>query len=113
MASKAFIAAMACGALSACSLAPDYKVPETATPPAYEEIGVWSEAAPADALPRTAWWRLYGDATLNNLEGRIEGSNPTLAEAMARYEAAQGFLEEVQSTQLPTLTAGGHATTDR
>ena len=104
---------MACGLLTACSLAPDYKVPETAKPSAYKETGVWNEATPADDMPRTAWWRLYGDAALNGLEGQIEGSNPTLAEAMARYDAAQGFLEEVQSTQYPTLTAGGHATTNR
>ena len=113
MRTKAGATAMICGLLSACSLAPDYKVPETATPPAYKETGVWSEAAPADAMPRMAWWRLYGDATLNGLEDRIESSNPTLAEAMARYDAAQGFLEEVQSTQYPALTAGGHATTNR
>jgi NodT family efflux transporter outer membrane factor (OMF) lipoprotein len=106
-------AAIACGLLSACSLAPDYKRPETATPTAYKETGVWSEATPADSLPRTSWWRLYDDATLNDLEDRIENSNPTLAEAFARYNAAQGFLEEFQSTQYPTLTAGGHAATNR
>jgi NodT family efflux transporter outer membrane factor (OMF) lipoprotein len=113
MATKAAIAAMACGLLSACSLAPDYKVPETATPPAYKEAGLWSQAKPADSLLRAAWWRLYGDATLNGLEERIEASNPTLAEAMARYEAAQGLLEEAQSAQFPILTAGGHATRNR
>jgi len=110
---KAAAAAMLCGLLSACSLAPEYKVPETPTPAAYKEAGAWSEAAPADALPRKTWWRVYGDATLNGLEDRIEGSNPTLAQAMARYDAAQGFLEEVHSTQFPTLTTGGHATTNR
>jgi len=99
--------------LSACSLAPDYKVPETATPSAFKEAGLWSQAKPADSLPREAWWRLYGDATLNDLEDRIEVSNPTLAEAMARYEAAQGLLEEAQYAQFPILTAGGHATRNR
>ena len=106
-------AAIACWLLSACSLAPDYKVPETVTPTAYKETGIWNEGTPADDMPRATWWQLYGDATLNGLENRIEASNPTLAEAMARFDAAQGLLEEIQSTQYPNLTAGGLATTNR
>jgi len=65
-------ALLACGLLSACNLAPDYKVPETPQPAAYRETGPWVAATAPDALPREAWWTLYGDTTLNDLEGRIE-----------------------------------------
>jgi NodT family efflux transporter outer membrane factor (OMF) lipoprotein len=100
-------------AASACSLAPDYVVPQTPSPAAFTASGIWTVGAPQDALPHDAWWSLYGDATLNGLETRIEGANPTLAQAMARYDAARGYLEEVQAPQLPTLAVGGHANTNR
>ncbi len=99
--------------LQACSFAPPYKVPETPTPPAFKEIGPWSLAKPADALPRSAWWTLYGDATLNGLEAKIEGQNPTLAEALARYDEAQAFLAETRSTLLPTIGLAGQGTTNK
>jgi NodT family efflux transporter outer membrane factor (OMF) lipoprotein len=104
---------LACGALAACSLAPDYKVPETPSPAAFKESGIWTAGTPQDALPRGQWWTLYGDAILNDLEGRIESASPTLAEAVARYDAARGYLEEAQSSILPTIAAGGHADTDK
>ena len=99
--------------LSACSLAPAYKVPETPEPAAYKETGPWVPAGAEDTLPRTAWWELYSDATLSGLEGRIEGANPTLAQAVARYNAARGYLAEAQSNLLPTVDIGGHADEDK
>ena len=88
-------------------------MPRRPRPRAFKETGVWIRPAPQDALPRGAWWELYGDATLNGLEARIETANPSLAEAMARYDAAQGYLAEAQSGILPTLGIGGHADTDK
>jgi NodT family efflux transporter outer membrane factor (OMF) lipoprotein len=102
-----------CILLSACSLAPDYKVPQTPAPAAYKETGPWVQASAQDAMPSGAWWELYGDTTLNGLEGRIESANPTLAQAVARYAAARGYLAESQSGILPTLALGGHADTDK
>src|SRR3984957_10977197 len=113
MRTKNAIAGAACVLLSACSLAPDYKVPETQTVASYKETGQWTEGTPQDALPRGPWWSIYKDATLDNLESQIESANPSLAEAMARYDAAQGYLGEFQSGLFPTLTSGGHADTDK
>ena len=99
--------------LQACSFAPPYKVPKTPTPPAFKETGPWSLAAPADALPKGAWWTLYDDPTLNSLEARIEGQNPTLAEALARYDQAQAFLAETSSALLPTVGVFGQGTSNK
>jgi NodT family efflux transporter outer membrane factor (OMF) lipoprotein len=99
--------------LAGCNLAPDYKVPATPPVTVFKEEGIWTEATPQDALPRSAWWEIYGDAALNGLENQIEGGNPTLAEALARYDAAQGFLTEAQSGLFPQLGLGGHADTDK
>jgi NodT family efflux transporter outer membrane factor (OMF) lipoprotein len=103
----------ACLLVAGCNLAPDYKVPETPQPTAFKETGPWVQSTPVSELPRQAWWTLYGDATLNGLEDRIETANPTLAQAVARYDAARGYLEQAQSPLLPTLSIGGHADTDK
>jgi NodT family efflux transporter outer membrane factor (OMF) lipoprotein len=99
--------------LSGCDLAPDYRVPSTPQPAAFKETGPWVTATAATALPHQAWWTLYGDATLNGLEARIDTANPTLAQAQARYDAARGYLEEAQAPLLPSLSIGGHADADK
>jgi NodT family efflux transporter outer membrane factor (OMF) lipoprotein len=100
-------------ALSGCDLAPDYQVPPTPSVAAYKETGPWIQSTPQTALPRQAWWTLYGDTVLNGLEDRIATANPALAQAQARYDAAQGYLEQAQSSLLPTIGVGGHASTDK
>ena len=83
------------------------------SPAAYKEGGIWKTGAPSDAVPRGAWWTLYSDATLNGLESRIETANPNLAAALAHYDTAVGYLQQVQAGQYPALEAGGHADTDK
>jgi len=107
------VAFAACLLLSACNLAPDYEVPKTAQPAAFKETGPWIQSTAQSALPRERWWTLYNDPLLNGLEERIETANPTLAQAVARYDAARGYLEQAQSSTLPMLAVGGHANTDK
>lgn len=103
----------ACVILCGCNLAPDYQVPKTDQPAAFKETGPWVQSTAQSALPRARWWTLYDDPVLNGLEDRIEAANPTLAQAVARYDAARGYLEQAQSFTLPTLAVAGHASTDK
>ena len=73
-------------ALSSCSLAPDYKVPETDTPPAYEESGDWIPAKPADDAARGPWWQAFNDPQLNVLEDKVTEANQNLKIALAQYD---------------------------
>lgn len=98
---------------SGCSLAPDYHEPAAPAPSSYKEGGIWKTGAPSDAVPRGAWWMLYGDTTLDGLEQSAEADNPNLAVALANYDAALGYLQQVQAGQYPALEAGGHADTDK
>src|SRR5580704_7146985 len=71
--------------VSACSLAPPLKTPVVASADAYKEIGPWTQAQPADRLPRDSWWTLYGNAELDELQKRLITGSPTLAAALANY----------------------------
>jgi len=101
-------------ALAGCNLAPAYHTPATPTPPPrFKEVGPWTAAVPSDAAPRGAWWTLYGDATLTGLESRVEAANPTLQEALARYDQARAFAAEAKSYLYPSIGVGGALTTDK
>jgi NodT family efflux transporter outer membrane factor (OMF) lipoprotein len=88
--------------IAGCSFAPPYRPPSTEIPAAYKEAGPWTVATPG-AKQASDWWKAFGDDTLDTLEGRIEGANPTLAGALARYDQARGYLGETQSAALPQV----------
>lgn len=100
--------------LTGCSLAPKYEVPKVqAIPASFKEAGPWQVAHPADTLPRGPWWTAYDDSELNRLEGYIEGHNPTIAQAVAAYDAARAYVLEARAGLLPQVIAGGSMTTNR
>lgn len=101
-------------ALSACSLAPRYHAPATPVPPAaYQELGEWKPAQPADALPRGAWWRLFDDATLNALENKIGAANQDLKAAFARLMQARAAVRLARADYFPSVTLGSGLTRTR
>ena len=106
-------AGLAATLLSACSLAPTYRVPVITAPAAFKSEGPWTEARPADALDRAGWWRMYRDADLDRLESRIEAANPTLAEALARYDQARAFAAEAGAGLYPRVSTNVSVTRNR
>lgn len=104
---------LAATALPGCSLAPAYAPPQTPTPAAFKEQGPWTAAAPADAAPRGDWWTAYGDPLLDQFETRLQASNPTLAEAVARYDVARAFSAQASSYGMPTFSMGGQISRNR
>ena len=91
--------------LGACSLAPPLKTPPVATADAYKELGPWTQAVPADGLPRDSWWTLYDTQELDQLEQQLIAGNPTLAAALANYAAAKALSDQARAGLFPTLTA--------
>ncbi len=81
-------AALALLFLAGCAVGPDYKKPETATPEAFSENGPWKVAAPKDALPKGAWWKIFQDPALDALEDQSLKASPTLQSAIARRDEA-------------------------
>jgi NodT family efflux transporter outer membrane factor (OMF) lipoprotein len=91
--------------LGACSLAPPLRTPQVPTAQAYKEVGPWTEAVPADALPRDSWWTLFDSQELDQLEQRLIAGNPTLAAALANYAAAKALSDQARAGLFPMLTA--------
>jgi NodT family efflux transporter outer membrane factor (OMF) lipoprotein len=100
-------------ALSACSLAPPYQEPPAPQIAGYKETGLWTEAQPADQIPHGAWWEVFGDDVLNGLERQVDAANPTLAEALARYDVANALAQEAAAGLLPAAQASGAAAGNR
>jgi NodT family efflux transporter outer membrane factor (OMF) lipoprotein len=91
--------------LAGCSLAPPLKTPQIPTAPAFKEIGRWTQAQPADRLPRDSWWTLYDNAQLDELQKRLIAGNPTLAGALANYLQARALRDQARAGLFPTLAA--------
>src|ERR1700684_3968113 len=69
-----------------CSFAPHMQTPPVPVADSYKELDPWITAQRADQLPRDAWWTLYGDSQLDELEKRLIDGSPDLAAALARYQ---------------------------
>jgi NodT family efflux transporter outer membrane factor (OMF) lipoprotein len=99
--------------LSACSLAPPLKTPVIPAGDAYKEIGPWTQAQPADRLPRDSWWALYGNPELDGLEKKLIDGNPTLAAALANYAQARALADQARAGLFPTLGLNASAQRNR
>jgi NodT family efflux transporter outer membrane factor (OMF) lipoprotein len=100
-------AAVKCAALTlllgGCSLAPPLKVPEVPTADAYKELGPWTQARPADRLPRDSWWTLYDNEELDGFEKQLIDGNPTLAASLANYAQARALEDQARAGLFPTV----------
>src|SRR5258708_25233403 len=108
--SRILAAGLLCASLSGCMVGPNYHVPATPAPPAYKE----SAPASAVAVPTgAAWWKVFNDATLNDLEQQAIAANPDIQIAVAHVDQADAVRRSVHSAQLPTVTAGASASRNR
>ena len=101
--------------LSSCALGPDYHQPATQVPAAYtgaQYLGsaTWVAAAPADAIKRGAWWQLFDDAALNNLENQVQVSNQNVAAAQAAYDQARALVTQQRAQLFPAVDLNASAT---
>jgi NodT family efflux transporter outer membrane factor (OMF) lipoprotein len=94
-----------------CSFAPTLKTPEVPTADAFKETGSWTQAQPADRLPRDNWWTLYQVTELNDLQNQLIVGNPTLAAAIADYSRARALSDQARAGLFPTL--GVNASVER
>ncbi|MBI3875724.1 MAG: TolC family protein, partial [Verrucomicrobia bacterium] len=100
------VAALALFASGCTAVGPDYARPKTETPASYKAtngLGAWKEARPLDTVPKGAWWEVFNDTALNDLERRATASNQNLKAAVARVEQARATARVSRSELLPSL----------
>jgi multidrug efflux system outer membrane protein len=84
--------------LAGCAVQPKYERPAVELPES------WKQAAPRFAEDGR-WWRIYEDASLEQLVAESLETNADLLIAAARVDEARGLLGEAQSFLWPTLDA--------
>lgn len=90
---------------AACStIGPDYTRPViTDMPAAWKTEPGWQSASPADANPKKAWWIIFGDTQLDELEENCLKDNPNLKSAVARLDQALAQSTSHAASLLPTV----------
>ena len=84
-----------------CKLGPDYKRPDVTVPSDWR----WKPAEPTDTVPRGAWWTIFGDPALNDLQEQALSANQDLQAAVARVNQARATARLRRADYLPTLDA--------
>ncbi|HXA35880.1 MAG TPA: efflux transporter outer membrane subunit [Steroidobacteraceae bacterium] len=102
--------------LAGCATGPAYVRPSVEVPGAFKERAAtaaapapqpgWKPAAPHDAQDRGAWWEIFQDESLNQLEARVAVSNQTIVKAVASLEQARAVVGQARAAYYPTIQAG-------
>lgn len=95
--------------LGGCAVGPNYERPSTAQADRFKAADGWVIAAPADALERGPWWRLFNDPVLDQLQSRVEVSNQNVALAVAAYAQARAVVREQRADLFPVLNLSAGA----
>ena len=87
-----------------CTVGPAYKRPAAQVPDAWKGEGPWQTAAPKDAIPKGAWWQIFHDAELDQLEQQLLQANQSLEAARDRLSQARAQARIASSAYFPTVT---------
>src|SRR5690606_11560527 len=112
---SALVASVIGAGLVGCAVGPDYPTPATHTPEQFkatEDIAEsdraalgWQPVEPVDFSRMSAWWTLFDDPLLDQLQQQVNVSNQNLAQAEARYRQALASLRGARAGFYPTLGA--------
>jgi multidrug efflux system outer membrane protein len=96
------------GALAGCApVGPDHETPAMKLPASFSQAGVSWKRGSVDSQPQPrAWWRLFGDSTLNSLVDRGLAENQEIAGAAARVSEAREFSKMARSRYFPAMDMG-------
>lgn len=104
------LAVAAAFALAGCMVGPDYRRPSTDLPDAF--LSDSANGAAASKVP-VDWWRLYDDATLNQLVVSGLANNADIRAAVARIEEAEAALREAGATFYPEVDLNSRGSRQR
>jgi NodT family efflux transporter outer membrane factor (OMF) lipoprotein len=107
---RAALAAATATLLAACAVGPNYHRPSAPMPQSFKESQGWKPAEPREAASGTAWWSVYDDATLDDLEKQIDISNQTLKASEAAWRQAVALVSQTRASLLPTVAVSATGT---
>ncbi len=88
--------------LQGCSSTPPYAAPEFAVPATFKEAPTIPAHGKAVAVT-DAWWEVFGDPVLNQLQQDLLANNQTLQGSLAQFQAARATLGASRAALSPTL----------
>ena len=105
--------------LTACDLSPDFKLPDLAMPSVFKQDvaedvasvapatdGRWKRFDDTARIQEFAWWRMFGDTTLDGLMERAMKDNPTLEAALERVKSARAVSDDRDADLYPAIAVG-------
>jgi NodT family efflux transporter outer membrane factor (OMF) lipoprotein len=93
--------------LAGCAMGPDYKKPVVHTPEGWKPEAGWQPSQPRDGELKGAWWEMFGDPVLNDLQSAAQTSNQTLAIAVARLAQSRAQLKAASAGLFPRFGLQG------
>ncbi len=92
-------------ALGGCAITRVEPPPPVSAAPQFKESGLWQHAEAATPVP-DAWWTLFADPVLDDLERRLVVGNENLKLVVAQVANARAIVDASRSAVFPTLSAG-------
>jgi len=86
-----------------CTVGPRYKRPAAVVPDTWKGEGPWQTAAPKDAIPKGAWWQVFHDGELDQLEQELLQANQSLTAARSRLAEARSQARIASSAYFPQV----------
>jgi NodT family efflux transporter outer membrane factor (OMF) lipoprotein len=88
--------------LASC-VGPNYHRPSAPVPQRFKEAEGWKPAEPREVASGAAWWSVYEDPTLDELEKQIDISNQTLKASEAAWREATALVSEARAGLFPVI----------
>src|SRR4051812_44222753 len=109
MNARSTILSAAIALLAGCAVGPNYHRADISQPMPESYAGAnsneWKVAAPAADAPKGEWWKVFGDAELDQLEADANSANQELKGAVARFAQARELANIARSGLFPHLDA--------
>src|SRR5688572_22732407 len=110
MHTRSVLIALAAGALSACTVGPNYRRPVIETPATFRGTPT---AASQASLADAKWFEVFRDERLQEMVRTALVKNYDVRDAIVRVEAARANLGITRADQFPTVEAGAGVNSQR
>ncbi|MCE2705709.1 MAG: efflux transporter outer membrane subunit [Proteobacteria bacterium] len=93
------------GVISGCALyGPSYNKPDASAPRNWSSKDSLAKVESGVSLPDTAWWSSFNDQELDHLIIDALANNNNIQQAIGNIIQAQGLLEQVKMSWIPTIS---------